>query len=486
MFQVCIALIMVVVCIFVGVMRASTRPEVRFLGVGNRVRAAADGRLLPSKQGARRGVFICALYLGLLFRLSVFRIVDYRNSGHDEGEYELMARNILRCDTFSLSRELPCSPTVARPPLQPAFLASVFGVFGEKKWIARIAQILLSLATVVILAAAVGKWNKGLGGVLLWAGMLSPFEVAFAPRLMAEPLCEFLVVLAFALPWLIRSKWVWTMAGAVLGLLSLARDVYGLLPAFVLSFLIMFRTRFRDSFGWRPGIMLALAYLLVIAPWTYRNYSVADAFIPISKGLMWENLWVGTWETFHNEWPGYPAQNPLPPYISRGEEEQVESAFHTGRRDAVMKKFTLERLRSQPVKIVEKWLERAPLLWLGTRFPFLFKPKWAAPDTEGYSGLKIGFLCVDITVLFLGLVGITEAARSSRELLWFAVPVVYTAAIYLPFHVETRYSEPVFLFVVLFAAFAVCRRGWVKSGRGEAKSPIRAGERLNSCARASA
>lgn len=422
-----------------------------------------------SKHTTKRQLVI-ALLLGSLFRLVALGIVDYKASGHDEREYDRMAWNLVQNKTVSNDTDPPYTPNLSRAPLQSLALALVYAVFGHAVLVARIGQIFLSLATAFIFYLALREWDPYFALIVLWAAMLSPFEAVFAPRLMAETLTEFLIVLAFSLPWWLRNKWyTWPMAGVAFGLLTLARDVYALLAMVVFVIIV---SPFRPTViraKWGHAMLVVLAMLVTLAPWTYRNYQVTGRFVPVSEGLLWENLWVGSWEDLHHRWAGNPYDSPQPPYTNDAEKQLVETTFHKGR-DAAMKQLFLARFRAQPLRVFSRWLERVPLLWIGTRCPFWFKPAPLAVGTRGSTAIKASMFFLNAGVLCAGLLGLIVAARQRSDLLWFAIPVLYTAAIYVPFHnTETRYSEPVYLFVMMFAIWGLL---WLKRRRAGTETAL--------------
>jgi len=78
--------------------------------------------------------------------------------------------------------------------------------------------------------------------------------------------------------------------------------------------------------------------------------------------------------------------------------------------------------------------------------------------------LKAGFWGLNLVTLLLGLAGLVMALRTRWSL--FAIPVAYTALVYIPFHnVETRYSLMALPFLYLFSAFAIRKLSCPKPAR---------------------
>ena len=56
-------------------------------------------------------------------------------------------------------------------------------------------------------------------------------------------------------------------------------------------------------------------------------------------------------------------------------------------------------------------------------------------------------------IIVLGVFGLLRAFFERSSLRWFAIPIFYTTLVYLPFHnTEARYSQPVLVFMTMFAA----------------------------------
>jgi 4-amino-4-deoxy-L-arabinose transferase-like glycosyltransferase len=110
------------------------------------------------------------------------------------------------------------------------------------------------------------------------------------PLLSAEIFFEFLLLASILL--LMRGTAIADLAaGVVLGVATLTKTQTVLLPAFLfLSFaVISYRT-----VAWRRWARslasVYVALLLVVAPWSYRNWTVFDTFVPVSTNGGWTLL----------------------------------------------------------------------------------------------------------------------------------------------------------------------------------------------------
>ena len=101
-------------------------------------------------------------------------------------------------------------------------------------------------------------------------------------------------------------------------------------------------------------------------------------------------------------------------------------------------------MREEPVQTLVTWAIRYPRLWLGTRMDLV--PMRATRGSLLFTALKSLFWGLNLIMLALGL-----AALIARRSWFLAIPVAYTALMYVPFHnIETRFTLPVVPFL-LFA-----------------------------------
>jgi hypothetical protein len=209
---------------------------------------------------------------------------------HEEGRFELGGFRA------------PLQEASNYSPGLPLFVAGIYELRGGVDL--ELARIVLALigSLAVLFTFLIGSRLSG-----RWAGLLAAVVVAgypallqFQGMLMTEPLAVTLLAAALlAFLWAgddDRGIWAWVLPGALFGLLAMVRPEYlpfGLLLAAVAAF----RVRWLDR-QWAPGLaaaaVMALAFLLPIAPWTVRNAIVLDRFVPVSTGGG-KALFIGTY-----------------------------------------------------------------------------------------------------------------------------------------------------------------------------------------------
>jgi hypothetical protein len=194
-------------------------------------------------------------------------------------------------------------PTSFRAPLYPLFLASIYWIFGvgPQRFLAvRIVQALLgaSLAPLIHAIALAffpgGQSTSGVDArriakVTAWIVAVYPLLILYPFGLATENLFFPLVLLSFlSLIRLTRnpSAGAFITAGIFLGLSALTRSI--ILPFACLALLwVWFGLRHR-----RGVLMLAIAILMLIAPWIIRNSILHQRLVGIESSMGY-NLYMG-------------------------------------------------------------------------------------------------------------------------------------------------------------------------------------------------
>ncbi|MBI5284401.1 MAG: glycosyltransferase family 39 protein [Chloroflexi bacterium] len=249
------------------------------------------------------------------------------------------------------------SLTAMWPPGYPYALGAVYKAFGHgdgraAKWL----NVALGTATVALLGLAVRK-NFGERAGLLAAAMMAayPAHIYFAPLVMPETLFTFLLVAAYwalvCLPATIRTA---AILGIASGVATLVRgEALLLLPAYAAYWMVHRRSP-------REGLLLAtvagVALVASVAPWTYRNHRVMDAFIPVntwSGEALWQGHHAGATGAY-----GYGDAELLEQVTRDFPPKEAEVEFASRQQRAAlrfMRDHPLEELRLIPRKLLYLW-----------------------------------------------------------------------------------------------------------------------------------
>lgn len=233
--------------------------------------------------------------------------VDYAWQGStenlpDSAAYERIARGLH--DEGAFRQSGPGTPVHPQPasnysPGLPLLVGGVFELAGDDD--VRLARILLALvgAAAIPIVFLIGR---RLGGPT--AGLVGATVVAFYPTLnsnsgmlLTEPLAGTLLaggVLAILKARDQGALWAWALAGLLLGLLTMVRPEYLIVAFFLAIALALMETRGGFRHAVLPVAVMALALLVVIAPWTVRNLAEYERVVPLSTGGG-QTLFVGSY-----------------------------------------------------------------------------------------------------------------------------------------------------------------------------------------------
>jgi len=341
------------------------------------------------------------------------------------------------------------------PPLYPYFIAAFHWSFGTLTAV-KGAQIVVSAASI----AAVGRVAGRVFGES--AGLAAAAITAFYPDLVWFSVhfwCEtlFLTLLFWAFERLLEadaraSTRVAVVAGVLWGLAALARET-----GLYFTPLAALWLAWRPSAGGGPRRAAAflIAAVLTIAPWTYRNWAVLHAFVPVatSGGLA---LYQGN--------SGLTRQEVYDQY------EAVEGGriaqYRWARRMGI--KAIWGR---QPAWIFEKLRDEMPRFWEADSLALIHIKRGA------YGNVSVGaaFAVWAIVVLpYLALLGFFVAGlvalRLERRNLLLLVFLVFYNLLHVATHAFARYRLPIMPVVFVVAAYAFVE--W-RAGRYPVLSPRR-------------
>jgi hypothetical protein len=259
----------------------------------------------------RNAALIYALLLttALCFRVAVARVLP-NDTPMDGKLYSQIARNLLEQHVYSHDTEPPYSPTLIRLPGYPFFLADVYSVFGHHNDSAiRIVQALIDTAACGVIALVAFYWEpdpelkRRSSIAALGLAALCPFTTIYVATILTETPTVFFAVamcltatLAFRATNPRRSLWLWLVTGWVAGTAVLFRPDSGLFAAGIGITLVVIslrrsseqnltpagEVRYRVSRASYLGAVFSLAFCVVLAPWTIRNFRVFHLIQPLA------------------------------------------------------------------------------------------------------------------------------------------------------------------------------------------------------------
>jgi hypothetical protein len=332
-------------------------------------------------------------------------------------------------------------------PLYPYFVGVLYALFGtlaSVKW----AQVLLG-ALMVPAVAGIGKAALGPRAGTMAAGI-----AAFYPELVWYCAHFWTELLFAALLWwgverLLaadlggQTRWA-ALAGALWGLACLTRETALYFTPLAALWLAFGRTGGARRAALRAGLFL-LACGLVVGSWTYRNWRVWHAFVPISTfGAL--NLWQGNTPLSRGEVYEryYAVSDPI---------ERYRFAWAQGVRTI------LER---QPGWLFEKAADEMPRFWGVNDMIVVHLQRRAYGRLSAATNAAVMTVTVlpYLAVLGLFVLGLAALPRDRGPLLLVGL-LAYTCLIHVATHGFTRFRVPVLFVLFVFAAHA-----WVRWREG--------------------
>jgi hypothetical protein len=244
----------------------------------------------------------------------------------DSAVYKQITLNKMDRGVYPTDTEPPYAPTIVRLPGYPLFLDGIYTVFGKENDTAvRVVQSLLHFATAILAGLLAWNWLSGrrrrrraaaLSAFVLTA--LCPFTVSYAAVLLTEvPTIFLMTAMTLAATYAVKSddirrSAIWMiLSGLAAGLAVEMRPdsgLYALGVGVTLVLAAFFRKPLKPalvSAVWK-GAVFTFVFVLVLTPWTVRNYRVfgllqpltpahvnnPDEFVPLGY-----DLWLKTWVT---------------------------------------------------------------------------------------------------------------------------------------------------------------------------------------------
>ncbi|HEX6822471.1 MAG TPA: glycosyltransferase family 39 protein [Candidatus Sulfotelmatobacter sp.] len=246
----------------------------------------------------------------------------------DSRLYADIAKNWLQHGIYGITNSGKIVPTLSRLPGYPAFLAAIFAVFGLDNFKAvLLIQVLFDLGTCFLVAGMARRLfsTRATQAAFLLAG-LCPFLANYAAAALTETLEIFFTALAlyFALRGLgvgevsRPRRRTWLACGLSIAAAILLRPDGGILLAAIGGYLLwLLLTSWKRKLSaadslprlaprelMLAGILVAVAALAPLIPWTLRNLHTLHRFQPLAPRYATDsdefimpgfNRWVKTW-----------------------------------------------------------------------------------------------------------------------------------------------------------------------------------------------
>lgn len=414
---------------------------------------------IPSKL-PRRAMTI-AFVIGLAVRLAILAASGGLGTRiTDEQQYAQIAQNVVAGHGFAWG---PGQPTSIRPPLYPALLAGIWAVSPDNLQAVRAVQIVLALATAVLVYFLGSRaYNPTVGAWAAAICWLYPSFIFFNVLILTETLFTFLLVafvlLAVMLVQTPRAL-VALSCGAALGLAALTRSILWPVPLLLCPLLaIMIRASVARRLA-IPALVLA-GYAIVVAPWAIRNTRL-QGVVTIVDTMGGINLRMGNYEYTPDDrmWDAV-ALGGTKSWVYGLTTDTPDRPITEGQKEKWAQRKALEYMRAHPgvtarralIKFADFWgLERE--FMAGVQKGLYSPPLWF--QVIGSIAIVVAY----VAIVVAGAAGIWLAAPADWRLhVILLLPVVVTMGAHMIVFGHSRYHLPLMtIFAVNAAALAVAR-----------------------------
>ncbi|MCA9732591.1 MAG: glycosyltransferase family 39 protein [Deferribacteres bacterium] len=354
----------------------------------------------------------------------------------DAQNYLRIAKNLVEGNGFVVWSK----PSIFVAPFYPFFLAALRLIGIESIVGIKIVQAIISSGTVLLFYFLVKNIStKQIASIAAVGFCFHPELIGLTAFIYTETLFIFLVVLfLFLLVKAIKSGKMgfFIYAGFVLGITNLCRGTMLYLPVFLLLTSLLFREG-RTLKYLRNIVLMTVVTIIVLIPWTIRNYNQFNAFVPIASGLG-AVLWTGTYLPLDGEFSYKETQKHLQA-ITKG--KSVLEA------DRALKAAAIQNVISDPVESAFLFVRKIGRYW-GRVYEDVPSGEKRSTNMTVYAILVFTHL---LTVVF-AVFGVYYRKIEPKVMLVFATLVVYYTLIHAVTLPVARYRQPLLPILICLAA----------------------------------
>lgn len=324
-----------------------------------------------------------------------------------------------------------------RPPGYAAFLGAIFLMFGKSVLVVRLINSLLgSLTCVLIYLTGKKIFYPSVGKISSVLLCFYPYLIAYTGDMLSETFYTFLISLSLFLILTVRESPDFknsAATGIVWGITSLTKST--MLPFFLFSCLWLWIVTRKL----KPAVIAGLFTLIVIIPWTIRNYVHYGHLILISPA--YQSLAGSNNDTaMILETSGERNEPMTENYVPQAYSEILKLPRMES--EKIFKDEAVKWIKNNPEKF--RWLMKRRLIHFWRLYPMMAY-KWQKTAAMLTSGIYIP-LC------FIGIILSLKNFKNTSLLVFLFV--IYTL-VHLPFATMLRYRIPIDPFVIIFAAFTI-------------------------------
>ncbi len=430
-------------------------------------------RGLPGRHGKTTLILLGAILL-LGFGLRAHRVAEpLATPGDDAHAYYALSKALYEEGSYGGPAFRDASDWSPGAPL--LYAAAFYATGGPREGTARIVELLLGLAAIVVAYLLGRRINCRPAGLIAALGVaVYPPFIHSTGALYSEPPAIFTLpaaVLAFLWACEQQRLRAWLVPGLLFGLTALIRPEYLLVGV---AFGLLAAIRVGMERGWKPGLagaaLLVLALLVPIVPWTIHNQVVLDRTVPISTGGG-KALYVGTFLPADGEYQRVKAMlveryqhRDLPPHSAALERvdptplfDRVAARYPDLPRDSALGKIGKQNL--------SKYFGEDPVGYAAMTVRKVWR-MWSAGIGEAMESGAGRF--VQVLLVLLGLTGLALLGVRRRwwELVSMATPIALVTVVGAASLAAPRRNEILMTLIFPLVGVALARAGAALSSSG--------------------
>lgn len=388
---------------------------------------------------------IVILLAGIAFLLSLSYSFYYRVPLYvDARAYDTIAQHIANGLGYREDISVPLEQDTSIVRVGPGyefFLAGIYKTFGhhiEIVWMLQATFLAASVWLTFIISRLVFKqhWHPLIGIAAAALVALSPDLILASSMLLTETLAIFLMLLTVYVIFRRFNNLSYSntiLSAFLLGLAFFVRTPLGIVLIIVAVFDILNKR-------YKHALLFVFVFLLVLTPWTVRNYRLYHVFIPANLAAGYDLL-AGN----HEEATGELIE--MPKHIS---EKYID--LNKVDADRAMMKDTAIYILSHPLQFAKLTLLRTSMYFSFSRPTgwWFHLTKVEQVTTALVSGLY------SVILFTLGLSGIILSRKIKSKHIALVRALLFSMPLAIIFIiVETRYRYPVYPFLAIFAGYAI-------------------------------
>jgi 4-amino-4-deoxy-L-arabinose transferase-like glycosyltransferase len=215
-------------------------------------------------------------------------------------EHSAIARHLLAGLGFSFGSFEYFGPSSVQSPTYPLLLAALFAIFGSDS--AAAYAVALTINSILAVPAVIGitLMTRSMGGSRSEALVAAALLAIWPTQIYAATHAQVVAFVTTCLIWMVvlfqraarEGEWrMWLAYSLVASIASLTEPTL-LIISFLSGLWMLLKAPMVLRVRLRNAALLAGTALLVMGPWTLRNWSVHGTFVPV-KSSFWVNVWKG-------------------------------------------------------------------------------------------------------------------------------------------------------------------------------------------------